>query len=119
MVESLNTKIDLNIKGNFLGRLSTSRGDILIGDRAFEYYNERNPRDYIQIPYGEIRLVTASVIFKRKINRFAIHTRKNGDFIFNSTDNKKLLRALNKYIASDKLRRSLGIMDYIKKIFKR
>ena len=57
--------------------------------------------------------------FQKKIPRFAIHTKQNGDFIFTTVDNKKTLRAINKYIPSDKLRKSLGIKDYIKRIFKK
>lgn len=116
MVESQNTKIDFKSKANYLGGL-TSRGDLLVGNKAIEYYNERNVRDFIQIPYSEIKMVTASVIFKKKITRFAIHTKKNGDFVFNSPDNKAILRALNKYLPDAKLRKSLTVWDYIKKKF--
>lgn len=118
MIESQNSYIDLKIKGNFLVGFP-SRGDIIVGNKAFEYYNEKNVKDYIQIPYSEISLVTASIIFKKKIVRFAIHTKSNGDFIFNSKDNKKVLRTISKYLPADKLRKSLGIYDYIKNIFKK
>lgn len=118
MIKSQNKNIDLSIKGSFLKGMG-SYGDILIGDRAFEYYNEKNVRDYIQIPYDQIRLVTASVYFNKKITRFAIHTKSNGDFVFSSKDNKKVLRALNKYLPDEKLRQSLKVKDYIKNIFKK
>lgn len=118
MVESQNTKIEYQTKANYLGGF-TSHGDLLVGNRALEYYNERNVRDFIQIPYTEIKMVTASVFFKKKITRFAIHTKKNGDFIFNSPDNKAILRALNKYLPDDKLRRSLTVWDYLKRKFKK
>ncbi|WP_296115205.1 DUF956 family protein [uncultured Anaerococcus sp.] len=118
MIESQNTKIDFKTKANFLGGL-TSRGDLLVGNKAIEYYNEKNVRDFIQIPYTEIKLITASVIFNKKITRFAIHTKKNGDFIFNSPENKAVLRAVNKYIPGDKLRKSLTVWDYIKRKFKK
>lgn len=112
MAISQNTKIDLTIKATNLSGL-TSSGNIIIGDVAFEYYNEKNPEDYIQIPWTEIRLVTASVIFNKKIPRFAIHTKNNGDFPFSTKDNKKTLRAINKYVESDRLRRSLGFFETI------
>lgn len=116
MVESQNKTVDLTIKANHLQGF-TSSGQVMVGDKAFEYYNERNPRDYIQIPWKEIELITAEVIFKKKIPRFAIHTKVNGDFIFTTLDNKKTLRAINKYIPSDKLRKSLTFKDYLKRIF--
>ncbi|MFO3715781.1 DUF956 family protein [Anaerococcus cruorum] len=118
MVSSQNKRVDLTIKAKHLQGF-TSSGDVMIGDEAFEYYNERNPRDYIQIPWSEVELITAEVIFKRKIPRFAIHTKQNGDFIFTTVDNKKTLRAINKYIPGDKLRKSLSFVDYIKRAFKK
>ena len=117
MVQSQNKKVDLSIKARCLNGF-TSDGDIMIGDKAFEYYNEKNIEDYIQIPYTEISFVSASVLFGKKINRFAIHTRESGNFIFTSKDNKKVLRSLNNYIDSNKLRRSLSFFEVIKRGFK-
>lgn len=118
MVQSQNTKIDFKTKANYLGGL-TSRGDLLVGNKAVEYYNEKNVRDFIQIPYTEIKMITASVIFNKKITRFAIHTKTSGDFIFNSPENKAILRAINKYLSDDKLRRSLTVWESIKRKFKK
>ncbi|MFO3717353.1 DUF956 family protein [Anaerococcus sp. ENR1011] len=118
MVNSQNKNIDLTIKAKHLQGF-TSSGQVMIGDQAFEYYNERNPRDYIQIPWDEVDLITAEVIFKKKIPRFAIHTKQNGDFIFTTMDNKKTLQAINKYIPGDRLRKSLSLIDYIKRAFKK
>ena len=117
MVQSQNKKVDLSIKARCLNGF-TSDGDIMIGDKAFEYYNEKNLEDYIQIPYKEISFVSASVLFGKKINRFAIHTRESGNFLFTSKDNKKVLRSLNNYIDSNKLRRSLSFFEVIKRGFK-
>lgn len=114
MVESKNKKVDLTIKARNLNGL-TSTGNIMVGDKAFEYYNEKNLRDFVQIPYTEISYVSANVIFKKRINRFAIHTKVSGDFIFTSKDNKKVLRAINKYVDGDKLRRSLSFFEVIKR----
>ena len=118
MLSSQNKSIDLTIKAKHLQGF-TSSGDVIIGDKAFEYYNEKNPRDYIQIPWTEVNLITAEVIFKNKIPRFALHTKQNGDFIFTTQDNKKTLRAINKYIPGEKLRRSLSFKDYLKRAFKK
>lgn len=116
MIKSQNSKVDLTIKASHLQGF-TSHGDVMIGDKAFEYYNEKNKADYIQIPWTEIDLITAAVVFNKKIPRFAIHTKSSGDFIFSTRDNKLTLRAINKYIADDKLRKSLTIKDHIKRRF--
>ena len=117
MVQSQNKKVDLSIKARCLNGF-TSDGNIMIGDEAFEFYNEKNIDDYVQIPYKEISFVSASVIFGKKISRFAIHTKENGNFIFTTKHNKKTLRALNNYIDSNKLRRSLSFFEVIKRGFK-
>ena len=64
---------------------------VMLGNKAFEFYNEKNPEDYIQIPWDEIDYVAASVLFGgKKIARFAIfikgservlvlHARQQGD----------------------------------------
>ena len=115
MVQSLNTKVDLTIKAtSYLGL--TNYGKIMVGDNAFEFYNDKNVRDYIHIPWKEFDYVMASVMFKGKwIPRFAVVTKKNGKFIFSSRDNKALLRAVNKYVASENLVRSLSFLDIIKR----
>ena len=115
MVQSLNTKVDFTIKAtSYLGL--ANYGKIMIGDKAVEFYNEKNVRDYIQIPWEEVNYVMASVMFKGKwIPRFAVATKSNGNFIFSSRDNKALLRAVNKYIASENLVRSLSFFQVIKR----
>ena len=49
MVQSLNKKVDLTINAtSYLGM--ANYGKVLVGDEAFEYYNDKNVNDYIQIP---------------------------------------------------------------------
>lgn len=115
MAQSLNTKVDFTITAtSYMG--VASYGNVMVGDRAFEFYNDRNVQDYIQIPWEEVDHVAASVIFKGKwIPRFAIATKENGNFTFSSRDNRKLLRAINQYIESDHMVRSLSFFDVIKR----
>ena len=48
MVQSLNTKVDLTIQAtSYLGM--ANYGKVMVGDQAFEFYNEKNLKDYIQI----------------------------------------------------------------------
>lgn len=115
MVQSLNTKVDLTLKAtSYLG--VANYGNIMVGDKALEFYNEKNLNDYIQIPWEEINCVMASVMFKGKwIPRFAVVTKRNGNFTFSTRDNKALLRAVNKYIPSENLVRSLSFFGVIKR----
>ena len=41
MVQSLNTKVDLTIKATSYLGLATY-GKVMVGDKAFEFYNEKN-----------------------------------------------------------------------------
>ncbi len=92
-----------------------SYGKILIGDRAFEYYNDNNVEDNIQIPWQCVEYVIASVMFwGHYIPRFAIRTEEK-DFSFAARHPKELLRAINKYIPSDHMVRSLTLWQVIKR----
>lgn len=118
MVSSLNSKIDITIKGISYLKLN-NYGKIIVGDNAFEFYRDTNVMDFIQIPWIEVDHVIASVMFKGKwIPRFAIVTKKNGTFSFSSRNNKKVLRAINNYISSDKMLRSLSFFQVVGRGFK-
>ena len=115
MAQSLNTKLDLTTRGTMFMGLS-KYGDVMIGDKAFEFYNERNPEDYIQIPWAEVDHIAASVMFGgRLIPRFAIFTKQNGTFSFSTRRNKQTLRAIREYIPADRLLRSPTFFGVIKR----
>ncbi|WP_047998907.1 DUF956 family protein [Lactiplantibacillus herbarum] len=118
MVESLNTKVELVIKGNsHLGM--TDYGQIMIGDRGFEFYDERNARNYIQIPWVEVESVVVSVMFKgRWIPRYALKTKKNGMYSFSSKDPKRVLRVVRQHVKPEKIVRSLTFFDVVKRALK-
>ena len=115
MVQSLNTKVDLVIGAtSHLGL--PEYGKIMIGDKGFEYYNERDARKYIQIPWEEVDYVIASIMFKGKwIPRYAIQTKRNGTYTFSSKDAKKVLRAVREYVDENRLIRSLSFFDVVKR----
>ena len=53
MAQSLNSKVDLTIKATSFAGLSTN-GNVMVGNKAFEFYNERNVEDCIQIPWIQL-----------------------------------------------------------------
>ena len=117
MVRSLNSRVDLTIDATSYFGLA-SYGKVMIGNTAFEFYNDRNVSDYIQIPWDEVDYIAASVMIGGKwISRFSIFTKSNGNFSFSTKDNKKTLRAVNQYIPSEKLRKSLTFLQVIKRGF--
>ncbi len=114
-VQSLNTKVDFVVEGSSFQGLN-SYGKIMVGDKAFEYYNNRKVTDYIQIPWEEIDYVIASVLFKgRYIPRFAIQTKKSGTFTFSARKPKKLLQAIHLYIPRERMVHSLSFFQVLKR----
>lgn len=115
MVKSLNTKAELVIAGtSYLGL--SDYGKIMIGDKGFEFYNDRDTSKFIQIPWSEVDYVIASVMLGGKwIPRYALQTKKNGTYTFSSKQPKKVLRMINKYIDSQHMVRSLSFFDVIKR----
>lgn len=63
MVQSLNTKVDFITDATAFTGL-TDYGKIMIGDKGFEFYNSRDTRKFVQIPWEEVDYVIASVMFK-------------------------------------------------------
>jgi hypothetical protein len=118
MAQSLNKKVDIVVKATSYQGLTTY-GKIMVGDAAFEFYNDRNVNDYIQIPWEEVDYVAASVMMKgKKIPRYAIHTKKNGNFSFSSKEPKAVLRAINQYVPGDRMLRSLNFGEVLKRNIK-
>lgn len=122
MAQSLNTEVELTLPATAFTGLSKT-GSMMVGDRAVEFYNERNPEDYIQIPWGEIDHVAASVLFGKIIPRFAIFTKRDGTFSFSTRRNKRCLVAMRRHLSDEQLVRSLSFFQVIgrgiKGIFRR
>ncbi|MBP3893110.1 MAG: DUF956 family protein [Atopobiaceae bacterium] len=113
MAQSMNTKVDLTIRATSFHSL-TVYGDMMIGDKAIEFYNEKNVEDYVQIPWTEVDKVAAEVLFGKYIPRFAIMTKQNGNFSFSTRDNKKTLRAIREYVPADRMVKSTTFFQVIK-----
>ncbi|KRL61831.1 DUF956 family protein [Latilactobacillus fuchuensis] len=115
MVESINKKVELVIKATAFTGL-TDYGQIMIGDQGFEFYNERDARKFIQIPWKDVDYVIASIMFKGKwIPRYALKTKQNGTFTFASKEPKKVLRAVREHVPADHIVQSLSFMDVVKR----
>ncbi len=119
MAQSMNKTVDLAVRGTWFRAMSTY-GKVMIGDEAFEFYNEKNVEDYVQIPWDQVTYVVADVHFKGKyIPRFSIRTKKDGEFIFATKDPKRTLRAIRKYVPADHMRKALGVGETIVRFFSR
>jgi hypothetical protein len=118
MVQSINTKVDLVIDATSHMGIS-DYGKIMIGDKGFEFFNNRDARKFIQIPWEEVDYVIASVMFKGKwISRYAIQTKRNGMYSFSSKEPKNVLRAIRVYVDPNHMVQSLSFFDVIKRSLK-
>lgn len=120
MAVSKNTKVLFNTKANLLsGMIGNKRGDILVGDRAFEFYNEKNPEDYLQIPWEEIIRVRAQLFFRDKyIRGFFIDTKSAGTFNFVVKNAGKTLKTMRDFLGNEKIVRNKPVFS-IKNLFKK
>jgi len=115
MVQSINTKVDLVINATSHTGIS-EYGKIMIGDKGFEFFNSRDARKFIQIPWEEVDYVIASIMFKGKwIPRYSIQTKRNGTYTFSSKDPKKVLRVIREYVDPKRMVQSLSFFDVIKR----
>lgn len=115
MVQSINTKVDLVEKATSHTAIN-EYGQIMVGNVGFEFFNDKNLKKYIQIPWNEVDVVIASVLFKGKyIPRYALKTKSSGTFTFSSRDPKKVLRAIREYIPADHIVKSLSFFQVLKR----
>lgn len=108
MVESLNTKVDLTARGiSYLG-IGAKYGDIMIGDRAFEFFNEKNVQDYVQIPWKDMQNVYAQVKHNQTLGRrFKIQTTA-GEFDFSSKEVGPILKLIRNQLGDEHVIRQIG-----------
>lgn len=120
MVVSMNTKVVYTTKANCLtGSIGNKHGDVMVGDKAFEFYNHRNPEDYIQIPWAEIEKVRAQMFFRDKyIRGFFIDTKRAGSFNFIVKNSGKCLKEMREFIGNDKIVRNKPVLS-LKKLFRK
>ncbi|WEV39569.1 DUF956 family protein [Lactobacillus sp. ESL0684] len=117
MVKSSNAVSELSISATWFRGVATY-GKVMIGDHAFEFYNDRHLEDYVQIPWDEITYVVADVHFGgHYIPRFELRTKSNGTFIFSTRKNKQTLHAIRNHFPADKMRKSLTLWQKIKANF--
>lgn len=115
MAESLNTKCDIVAPGvSYLGL--NNYGKIMVGDKAFEFYNDRDVNDFVQIPWEEIEYIVADVVFGGKwIPRFAIETKSAGVYRFSaSRKTKDVLRACREHFPEERMRKAKGALQIMR-----
>ncbi|MCA1358015.1 DUF956 family protein [Streptococcus iniae] len=102
MAQSLNTSVEYKTKAvSYLG-MGGKVGQLLLGDKALEFYNDKNANDYIQIPWTSINQIGANVSRGKVGRHFEIFT-DQGKFLFASKDTGKILKITRQHIGNDKV----------------
>ena len=123
MAQSLNTKVDFTTAGiAYLG--FTEYGKIMIGDRAFEFFNDTNVEKNMQFPWASIKRVEGDVSVSKngkvKIGRqFIIVFRNEQKVRFAAKESGTVLKYIRQYIGNEKVVRQKGFFDKFFSLFRR
>ena len=111
IVEPLNPTPEFMTMGNGFHQI-TSYGALIVGEKGFEYYNERTLKDFIQIPWEELDLIIGSIYFGgRFIPRIAFRTKNNGTFVFSCRKPHAFLRACREHFPAERIVRSKTLTE--------
>lgn len=102
MVQSLNTTIEFQAKGQSYLGIGGQVGTFLVGDKALEFYNDRNVQDFIQIPWENIHSIGANVSRSKVSRHFEVST-DLGNFQFASPDSGRILKIARQHIGDEKV----------------
>lgn len=123
MAQSLNTKVDFTTAGiAYLG--FAEYGKIMIGDRAFEFFNDTNVEKNMQFPWASIKRVEGDVSVSKngkvKIGRqFIIVFRNEQKVRFAAKESGTVLKYIRQYIGNEKVVRQKGFFDKLFSLFRR
>lgn len=110
MVQSLNTKTSTPFPAIAYVGLGSAYGKLLIGDKAFEFFNDANVEDAIQIPWDTIYHVEGVVSRNNKIGRQIVvvlnrqgNSKRQNHLRFSSKESGKILKLVREHLGNDKV----------------
>lgn len=119
MVQSLNSTVELTTTGvSYLAIGGNKVGKFLLGNKGFEFYNDKNINDYIQIPWDSIDKMGANITGRKISRHFEVYTTQ-GKFLFASKDSGKILKIARQHIGDEKVVRLPTLLQTIVAKFKR
>ena len=90
--------------------LGSVYGKLLIGDKAFEFFNDANVEDAIQIPWDTIYHVEGVVSRNNKIGRQIVvvlnrqgNSKRQNHLRFSSKESGKILKLVREHLGNDKV----------------
>ncbi|MDR0297947.1 MAG: DUF956 family protein [Streptococcaceae bacterium] len=121
MAQSLNTKVELT--GEAIAYAGFPQyGKFMIGDYAFEFFDDRSVEKNMQFPWESIKLVQGSITGNRKkpaIGRTFYVVLKNGNKVrFNSQETGKILKIFRERLGNDKVVKAPTFTHTWRQLFK-
>lgn len=113
MAQSLNKTVYFHTTGLAYLGIGGKVGKFLLGDKAIEFYSDRQVEDYVQIPWNHIEQIGANVSGKKISRHFEIIT-DTGKFLFSSKDSALILKHARKEIGNDKVVRLPTLLQLLK-----
>ncbi|WEV60323.1 DUF956 family protein [Streptococcaceae bacterium ESL0729] len=118
MVQSLNTKAEYS--GPAIAYLGFAKyGKVLLGDQAFEFFNDRRLKDNIVLPWAQIKKIEGYVSRGKVDRRFNIILNNNSSISFSSKDSGHILKIAREHLGNDKVVRGQTFLATILSAFKR
>lgn len=118
MVKSLNTEMAHTTKGTWF-REGPIYGNIMVGDKAFEFYNDTKLQDYVQIPWDEITYVIAmSTSVVNSSHALKSELSKMDVSVLPSRKSRITLKEIQKRIPRESLRKAPSFIAVLKQGFK-
>lgn len=102
MVQSLNTSVEFQTRGQSYLGVGGQVGNFLVGDKALEFYSDRNVQDFIQMPWENIQSIGANVSRGKVSRHFEVKT-DLGNFRFSSPDSGRILKIARQHIGDEKV----------------
>lgn len=117
MAQSLNTRSDFATEAiAYLGFVEY--GKIMVGDVAFEFFNDKNVEKNMQFPWTSIKKIEGDVSKNGKIGRqFIVVFHNNSRVRFSSKNAGTILKWARHYLGNDKIVRTASFMDTVKRAF--
>lgn len=123
MAQSLNVKVDFT--GEAIAYLGFAEyGQIMIGDCAFEFFNDRSAENNMQFPWQSIERVEGNIFKsfggKQSVGKsFSIIFHNGKRVRFSSKDSGTILKFIRQYIGNDKVVKARRFIDIFKRFRKK
>ena len=124
MVQSLNTKTSQAFPTIAYVGLGSVYGNVLVGDKAFEFFNKANVEDAIQIPWDTIDHVEGIITRDHKIGRQIVivlkpqgRSKRYNHLRFSSKSSGTILKLVRQELGNDKVVKLPTVIDKLLNLF--